>query len=110
MTAIMRNLTAAAILKACSAFVPVNTVLDAAIEAHRTALACSIVEDEPSLQLAGFALRAVILARTSTREEHQRQFDYLAGLPERAWEDVGTEHRDATLVAIARSIAWFQLN
>lgn len=105
-----RDLTAADILSVCSTYVPVNTTLDAALDAHRTALARLDIEGQASRQLAEFALRAVILARIPAREDRQRQFEYLAGLPELAWEIVGTEHREATLAAVSRSIAWFQLN
>lgn len=81
------------VLDGCAAgFVPVNVAVDIAIEAHRQA---------PSAN----TLYAVILACQPTVADTRRQLDYLAGLPERAWE-AGEKHREATLAAIRRSIAW----
>ena len=81
------------VLDGCTAgFVPVNVAVDVAIEAHR---------QTPSAN----TLYVVILARQPTVADTQRQLDYLAGLPDGAWE-AGEKHREATLAAIRRSIAW----
>lgn len=99
MTAPFKALSAAEILKACEVCVPINASIDAAIEAHR--MACGG-------ELADPALRAVLLARVGTREEGQRQFDYLLTLPDNAWRP--PLHKEATMTSIARVIATFQLN
>jgi hypothetical protein len=81
------------VLDGCAAgFVPVNVAVDIAIEAHRQA---------PSAN----TLYVVILACQPTVTDTQQQLDYLAGLPDRAWE-AGGKHQEATLAAIRRSIAW----
>lgn len=72
-------------------------------EAHRLAFA----DDDRSL--AAYAIRAVIFAATKTREQAQRQVDYLSALPIEAWEGlVGDEPeavREETLAMCARTIA-----
>lgn len=88
------------ILHACKVYVPVNASIEAAIEAHQSAMGGD---------LATPALQAVLLARISTREEGQRQFDYLNGLPGDSWGEFRGE-RDTTLAAVARSIMWLTLN
>lgn len=84
------------VLAGCAVgFVPVNVDLDLAIEAHRR---------HPSAN----TLYVVILARQPTMADSQRQLDYLVGLPDAAWHDVPhwEEHREVTIAAIRRSIAW----
>jgi hypothetical protein len=77
-------MTADDILNECrSGFVPVNTRVPAAIEAHRLALA-----SEQSL--ARFALRAVILAAAPSPEVERQQLGYLGGLPIEAWPSTKT--------------------
>ena len=89
--------TVSEVLDGCAAgFVPVNVAVDIAIEAHQQA---------PSPN----TLRVIVLARQPTVADTQRQLDYLAGLPEKAWEAAGQDwedRREATLAAIRRSIAW----
>ncbi len=84
------------VLERCAAgSVPVNVDIGIAISAH---------QQDPS----PLTLRVVILAREPTLADTQRQLDYLAGLPDNAWEIVQDwkECREATLAAIRRSIAW----
>ena len=82
-------------LCATTGVVPVNVDIGLAIEAHQRC---------PCLN----TLYAVILACMPTVADTQRQLDYLTELPDKAWEDVPhwEEHREATLDAIRRSIAW----
>jgi hypothetical protein len=78
--------------------VPVNVDTGLAIKAHRQA---------PSANM----LFTVILARQPTVEGMRRQLDYLVGLPIKAWEGVPDweEHREGTLAAISRAIAWMSV-
>ena len=84
-----------AVCAANHGMVPVNVDLGIAIEAHRQ-LPCANT------------LYAVILACMPAASDMQQQLDYLTGLPDKAWEDVPRweEHREATIAAIRRSIAW----
>jgi hypothetical protein len=95
-----RELNAAEVLERCEWGVPVNVSMEAAIEAHRSA----------TQSLCGFALRAVILARTPEVSDLQCQIDYLAGLPGEAWDalECDPDARSLTLDAIRRQIAWMQ--
>ena len=84
------------ILASCAdGFVPVNVEVGMAIEAHRR---------HPSRN----TLYVVIMARQPAVTDTQRQLDYLVGLPDKAWQEAPhwEEHREATLAAIRRSIAW----
>lgn len=69
--------------------VPTNASLGAAIVAHRMAFRqMSDTPDELDRRLAAYALRAVIYAAAKTREQGQRQVDYLTDLPIQAWEGI----------------------
>lgn len=105
----VRDLTPAGIVKACSAFVPVNAPVGAAIEAHKRAFAKPLLRQEERTT-ARHALRAVILSATQTVIELQKQFDYLHGLPNDAWKDFPPPTRRAILDGITRSITMLQLN
>jgi len=89
--------TVSEVLAGCAAgFVPVNVAVDVAIEAHQRG---------PSAN----TLYVVILACEPTVADTQRQLDYLAGLPDRAWVAAGQDweaRRAETLAGIRRSIAW----
>lgn len=104
--------TPTGILERCTYGVPVNCPVAAAIEAHRTATNRHGVEHT----LAQHALRAVILARTPDISDERAMFDYLSGVPEKAWGGVVSgrrtiaEIKEATLAGIARSISWRSQN
>lgn len=88
------------ILRMCrGGCVPANAILGAAIAAHQMAFRY----DDPVI--AAYALRAVILASTRTREQRQRQIDYLTELPMEAWEGMincgPAEAREYTLAMCA---------
>lgn len=95
-----RELNVDEVLKRCEWGVPVNVSMEVAIEAHRSA----------AQSLGGFALQAVILARTPEVADLQCQIDYLAGLPGEAWDALECDQdvRSLTLDAIRRQIAWMQ--
>jgi hypothetical protein len=101
------DLTAAEIVAACRAWVPVNARIDKAIEAHRL-----VFQDGKPSRLSSYALRAVALARTPTIEDNRKMLVYLTGLPLEAWEGEvleghsAQEWRDDTLRAITRSLTW----
>jgi hypothetical protein len=106
------DLDTADILAACTTYVPVNTRVDQAIAAHRTAFqALQDSPDDPDAQrLAFHTLHAVVLARTPAIADFRRQLDYLTRLPKKAWPE-NTEWsaariREETLAAITRSLTW----
>ena len=104
-----RDLNPAQILSACQSWVPVNASVDPAIHAHKDAYRCR--DKSPGgVELAARALRAVILAAALDVTDCQQQLDYLAALPDDAWEGLGSrprcETRHATLAALSRSITW----
>jgi hypothetical protein len=72
--------------------VPVNVALPVAIEAHQ-------------LWPTVMTLRTIIMARVSGPTEDRQKLDCLADLPEAAWGDL-VHHRERTLNALRRSIAW----
>lgn len=101
---------AQAILQACESYVPAGAKMDAAIEAHRLAFEQFLkTRDEADRQLPAFAIRVVILAATKTREQAQRQVDYLTSLPIEAWEGLVDGDPEAvrteTIAGCARTIA-----
>lgn len=105
----VRDLSAAGIVRACTAFVPVNAPIHIAIAAHRLAtmkpLRCATER-----AIARNALRAVILASTVDVPEMQRQYDYLNSLPPDAWDGTPPQAQEKTLAGITRSIHMLQLN
>ncbi len=87
------------ILRMCrGGCIPANAILGAAIAAHQMAR-----RDDPVI--AAHVLRAVIFASTRTREQRQRQVDYLTELPMEAWEGMincgPAEAREGTLAMCA---------
>lgn len=86
------------LLYRCNFCVPVNCRVETAIDAHRQSMKDGT---EPR---TGYALRAVVMAMTPTLDDARRQLDYLTDLPEKAWPSI--EHREETLRAMARNIAW----
>jgi hypothetical protein len=95
------------ILQSClKGFVPANADIDAAIEAHRLAFEqFAKTGDESDRPLAAYAIRAVIIAATRTREQAQQQVDYLTALPIDAWKGVVSgepaDVRESTLAMCA---------
>ena len=75
--------------------VPVNVAVDLAIQAHQQ-------------QPCEYTLYVVALACRPTIADEQRQLDYLAGLPDRAWQAVPNwlTYQTEVLACIRRSIAW----
>ncbi|MCF2523901.1 hypothetical protein [Bradyrhizobium sp. G127] len=105
----VQDLTAAGVIKACSAFVPVNVPIHIAIAAHRLATMKPALRT-PERTVARHTLRAVILAAAKDVPELQRQRDYLGGLPAEAWSGLPPETREAILAGVSRSIHILQLN
>jgi hypothetical protein len=110
------DLSPADILARCKNLVPVNTIVEKAIAAHRIAFEHYSKKDpgaadwQEAHTLAMYTLRAVILARTPEVSDCRQQVDYLSALPEMAWEpwmqQTSREIREETLAGIARSIMW----
>lgn len=92
--------------------VPANTNIEAAIEAHGLAFRQFLeAMDESKRPIAACALRTVWLSALHTREQAQRQIDYLSGLPMMAWDrvmnltDDPKALRESVLAMCARCIA-----
>jgi hypothetical protein len=108
------DLTAADIVAQCDKWVPVNALVDAAIEAHRIAFGRYFRDgkamDRGARDVSMYALRAVILARTPAADDYRKMIDYLSGLPIEAWEAWGeipaATVRDDHLKALARGLTW----
>lgn len=110
-----REMDVCAILKVCmTGAIPVNTSVEAAIEAHQAAIEqYRKSRDESDMLLAGLALRAISFAATPTTESVRRQIDYLTALPMDAWECAchrlkrdPADYREAVLAVTARSLTW----
>lgn len=107
------ELDSAGILAACRKMVPANTLVTAAIAAHKIALnhfrTCGTDE---ARTLAMYTLRSIILARTPTVSDCQQQLEYLGSLPEIAWDAragyTPEKIREMVLADISRGIAWMQ--
>jgi hypothetical protein len=114
------DLSPAEILARCKNLVPVNTVVEKAIAAHRIAFEHYIKKDRSAADwqeahtLAMYTLRAVILARTPDASDCRQQIDYLSALPETAWEPwmehTSREIREETLAGITRCLMWRLIN
>lgn len=105
------DLDSFAILKACyQGFIPVNCNVGAAIEAHQYAFRqFDKTKDDSDWLAARLTLRAVWVSTPQTREEAQRLFNYLNGLPMIAWQNVVSGDPEAVreniLADCARQIA-----
>lgn len=106
------DLDSLGILKSCyRGFFPVNCNVDAAMEAHRLAFEqFDNTRDDSDWPAARLTFRAVWVSAPRTREEAQRLFDYLNGLPMFAWHGVVSGDpeavRESILADCARQIAW----
>jgi len=114
------DLSPADILARCKNLVPVNTVVEKAIAAHRIAFEYYRQKDRGAADwqeahtLAMYTLRAVILARTPDAGDCRKQIDYLSALPETAWgpwmDHTSQEIREDTLASITRNLMWRLIN
>ena len=84
------DLSPADILARCKDLVPVNTLVERAIAAHRIAFEHYRKTDRSAADwqavhtVAMYTLRAVIFARTPDTSDCRQQIDYLSALPEAA--------------------------
>jgi hypothetical protein len=109
-----RDLTADEIASQCEKWIPVNTTVNAAIEAHRMVFGRYYrdgnVADPTARAASMYALRVVTFARTPSADDYRQMIDYLTGLPMEAWtswddtpaETVRSEH----LTVLSRSLTW----
>lgn len=112
------DLSTSEILARCKALVPVNTIVEKAIAAHRIALENyskkerSAADWQEAHTVAMYTLWAVILARTPDASDCRQQIDYLSALPETAWgpwmEYTSQDIREDTLASMTRSLMWRQ--